>query len=128
VLLPDREVVTVSVKKNANTDQVYTAVVEKIKMRKDVAKYFALFEIVEYNFGMFASQPTLSRTDVCFFSERKLRPNEYPHNLYTQNYSTATATCLAIRKWMFSLSKELSLSDDQATTFVFWQVRLGANV
>jgi hypothetical protein len=29
---------------------------------------------------------------------------------------------------MFSLSKELSLSDDQATTFVFWQVCLGANV
>jgi Ras association (RalGDS/AF-6) domain len=53
VLLTDREVVTVSVKKNANTEQVYTAVVEKIKMRKDVAKYFALFEIVEYNFGTF---------------------------------------------------------------------------
>jgi sorting nexin-27 len=63
VLLPDREVVTVSVKKNANTDQVYTAVVEKIKMRKDVAKYFALFEIVEYNFGMLASQHTLFHTD-----------------------------------------------------------------
>ncbi|XP_059479043.1 sorting nexin-27 isoform X1 [Neocloeon triangulifer] len=104
VLLPDREVVTVSVKKNANTDQVYAAVVDKIKMRKEVAKFFGLFEIVEYNF------------------ERKLQPNEFPHNLYTQNYSTATATCLAVRKWLFSINKELSLSfDEQATTFIFWQ-------
>jgi hypothetical protein len=55
-------------------------------------------------------------------SERKLQATEYPHNLYIQNYSTATSTCLAVRKWLFSLSKELSLaSDDQAMTFIFWQ-------
>lgn len=55
-------------------------------------------------------------------SERKLQAREYPHNLYIQNYSTATSTCLAVRKWLFSLSRELSLaSDDQAMTFIFWQ-------
>lgn len=62
--------------------------------------------------------------DVCplFCSERKLQATEYPHNLYIQNYSTATSTCLAVRKWLFSLSRELSLaSDDQAMTFIFWQ-------
>lgn len=51
ILLPDREVVTVSVRKNANTEEVYTAITDKIKMSKSTAKYFALFEIVEYNFG-----------------------------------------------------------------------------
>ena len=57
-----------------------------------------------------------------FYSERKLQATEYPHNLYIQNYSTATSTCLAVRKWLFSLSHELSLAaDDQATTFIFWQ-------
>lgn len=57
-----------------------------------------------------------------FYSERKLQATEYPHNLYIQNYSTATSTCLAVRKWLFSLSRELSLAaDDQATTFIFWQ-------
>lgn len=56
------------------------------------------------------------------YSERKLQATEYPHNLYIQNYSTATSTCLAVRKWLFSLSRELSLAaDDQATTFIFWQ-------
>lgn len=72
VLLTDREVVTVSVKKNANTDQVYTAVVEKIKMRKDVAKYFALFEIVEYNFGMFILKDSSGpNTEFVFFFREK---------------------------------------------------------
>lgn len=106
VLLPDRDVVTVSLKKSANADEVYAAVIKKISMNKNTSKYFYLFEIVEYNF------------------ERKLQPNEYPHNLYIQNYSTATSTCLCIRKWLFSISRELSLMNDpQATSFIFWQVR-----
>ncbi|KAF4529317.1 hypothetical protein B566_EDAN011411 [Ephemera danica] len=104
ILLPDRDVITVSVRKTANTEEVYAAVVDKIKMNKGTAKYFALFEIVEYNF------------------ERKLQSNEFPHNLYIQNYSTATATCLAVRRWLFSVNRELSLaSDEQATTYIFWQ-------
>lgn len=51
VLLPDRDVVTVSLKKSANADEVYDAVVKKIAMNKKVSNYFYLFEIVEYNFG-----------------------------------------------------------------------------
>lgn len=58
-------------------------------------------------------------------SERKLQATEYPHNLYIQNYSTATSTCLSIRKWLFSIQKELSLmTDPQATSYIFWQVSL----
>ncbi|XP_071051620.1 sorting nexin-27 isoform X2 [Onthophagus taurus] len=104
VLLPDREVITVTLRKSANADDVYDMVVKKINMNKSTAKYFYLFEIVEYNF------------------ERKLQPTEYPHNLYIQNYSTATSTCLCVRKWLFSLTKELSLMHDvQATHYIFWQ-------
>lgn len=51
VLLPDKEVVTVSVLKSTNADDVYRAVCEKIGLSKSVQKYFYLFEIVEYNFG-----------------------------------------------------------------------------
>lgn len=53
VLLPDKEVVTVSVLKSTNADDVYRAVCEKIGLSKSVQKYFYLFEIVEYNFGKF---------------------------------------------------------------------------
>lgn len=49
--MPDREVVTVTLKRSANADEVYAAVVKKIGMSKKVAKYFFIFEIVEYNFG-----------------------------------------------------------------------------
>lgn len=42
---------TVSLKKSANADEVYEAVVKKIGMNKKVSRYFYLFEIVEYNFG-----------------------------------------------------------------------------
>lgn len=104
VLLPDRTTVVVNVRKNSSTEEVYQAVVEKIGMSKDILQYFALFEIVEYGF------------------ERKLQPNEFPHNLYIQNYSTATSTCLLIRKWLFTLDREIELSEDNmAATFFFWQ-------
>ncbi|XP_063223206.1 sorting nexin-27 isoform X2 [Bacillus rossius redtenbacheri] len=110
ILLPDRELVVVTVKKSASTEEVYRAVVDKICMNKNTAKYFYLFEIVEYNF------------------ERKLQPAEFPHNLYIQNYSTATATCLCVRKWLFSPACELALgTDEQATVFVFWQAVDEAN-
>lgn len=53
ILLPDREVITVNVRKNSNADEVYAAAVEKIKMSNSCAIHFYLFEIVEYNFGEF---------------------------------------------------------------------------
>jgi len=43
--------VTVTLKRSANADEVYAAVVKKINMNKKVSRYFYLFEIVEYNFG-----------------------------------------------------------------------------
>ncbi|XP_072938444.1 sorting nexin-27 [Epargyreus clarus] len=105
VLLPDKEVVTVSVLKSTNADDVYRAVCEKIGLSKAVQKYFYLFEIVEYNF------------------ERKLQPNECPHSLYIQNYSTASSSCLSVRKWLFNPERELSVGkeDPKANAFIFWQ-------
>jgi sorting nexin-27 len=104
VLLPDRAIVTVSIKRNATTEQVYQGVVKKLAMCSETAEHFALFELEEYNF------------------ERKLQANEFPHNLYIQNYSTATATCITLRKWLFSIDKEMSLCDDSMPlNFFFWQ-------
>ncbi|XP_064475115.1 sorting nexin-27-like [Ornithodoros turicata] len=105
VLLPDRTTVVVNVRKNSNTEEVYQAVVEKIGLHQEVSRYFALFEIVEYGF------------------ERRLSPNEFPHHLYIQNYSTATATCLLVRKWLFSKDTEVRLANlhPMAATFFFWQ-------
>ncbi|XP_022693405.1 sorting nexin-27-like isoform X3 [Varroa jacobsoni] len=105
VLLPDRITVVVSVRKNSQSTEVYDAVMAKSGVSIDVAKYFALFEIVEFGF------------------ERKLLSSEFPYNLYIQNYSTATATCLVVRKWLFSLKLEVRLAEslDTARSWLFWQ-------
>ena len=59
----------------------------------------------------------------CMFSERRLQSSEFPHNLYMQNYSTASATCVCLRKWLFSLKCEKTLyQDEQTLTFLYHQV------
>ena len=59
---------------------------------------------------------------MCICIERKLQVHEIPHNIYIQNYSTASATCLALRRWLFSPQAELALSrNDLISTYLFWQ-------
>jgi len=55
---------------------------------------------------------------------RKLAPNEFPHKLYVQNYTSAVpGTCLTIRKWLFTTEEEALLNDnDLAVTYFFHQV------
>lgn len=105
VMLPDRSTIVIKTKKNSTTVQVYQQVIQAINLSREAAPYFALFEIVEYHF------------------ERMLRPDEFPHNLYIQNYSTATPTCLLLRKWLFTLEREVQLSsiDSLAESFFFHQ-------
>lgn len=54
--------------------------------------------------------------------ERKIQPNEVAHQLYVQNYRTASASCLCIKRWLFNPAVEIRLieSDNLAATFVFW--------
>ncbi|XP_010565151.1 PREDICTED: sorting nexin-27 isoform X2 [Haliaeetus leucocephalus] len=105
VALPDITTVTVRVKKNSTTDQVYQAVAVKVGMDSITANYFALFEVINHSFV------------------RKLAPNEFPHKLYVQNYTSAVpGTCLTIRKWLFTTEEEVLLNDnDLAVTYFFHQ-------
>ncbi|XP_010162481.1 sorting nexin-27, partial [Antrostomus carolinensis] len=50
VALPDITTVTVRVKKNSTTDQVYQAVAAKVGMDSITANYFALFEVINHSF------------------------------------------------------------------------------
>ena len=56
------EVIAVSVCKTLSTPDVYNATVEKICLVKHAAQYFAIFEIVEYNFGVTLISFTKSNT------------------------------------------------------------------
>ncbi|KAJ8273499.1 hypothetical protein GJAV_G00102270 [Gymnothorax javanicus] len=96
VALPDKTAVCVRLPKNSTTDQVYQAVVMKVGMDSITASYFALFEVINHSFM------------------RKLAPNEFPHKLYVQNYTSAVpGTCLTLRKWLFTIEEEVLLNDNE---------------
>ncbi|XP_027563799.1 sorting nexin-27-like, partial [Neopelma chrysocephalum] len=61
--------------------------------------------------------------DSMFFPVRKLAPNEFPHKLYVQNYTSAVpGTCLTLRKWLFTPAEEELLNDnDLAVAYFFHQ-------
>ncbi|XP_033634276.1 sorting nexin-27-like [Asterias rubens] len=105
VLVPDRSQITVTVRRNNTTPDVYHAVVHKIGLSREVADYFALFEIQE-DFT------------------RKLAVTEFPHNLYIQNYtkSSTSQSCIGLGRWIFSPQQELFLNHDEiAMNFLYWQ-------
>ncbi|XP_039885735.1 sorting nexin-27b isoform X3 [Simochromis diagramma] len=81
------------------------AVVMKLEMDSVTASYFALFEVINHTFV------------------RKLAPNEFPHKLYVQNYTSAIpGTCLTLRKWLFTTEEEILLNDNQlAVNYFFHQ-------
>jgi sorting nexin-27 len=92
-------------KRTASADDVYNALIEIIDLDKDLVKYFYLFEIIDYSF------------------DRKLRANECPHLIYTQNYSTSLATCIAMKRWYFNLKVESILAKNtQTLNFLYYQV------
>uniref|UniRef100_A0A1A7XI24 Sorting nexin-27 n=1 Tax=Iconisemion striatum TaxID=60296 RepID=A0A1A7XI24_9TELE len=105
IAMPDKTTLTVRVRKNATTDQVYQAVVMKLGTDSVTASCFALFEVINHTFV------------------RKLAPNEFPHKLYIQNYTSAIpGTCLTLRKWLFTTEEEILLSDNQlAVSYFFHQ-------
>nr|XP_027202465.1 sorting nexin-27-like [Dermatophagoides pteronyssinus] len=107
ILLPNRTAITITVKKNSCTKDVYDAIIEKINLSPEIARYFAIFEIVEQGF------------------ERKLQSNEFPYNLYIQNIqnTSAASTCLMMKKWFFYLPTEIELCSrqDLLETFFFYQ-------
>ncbi|CAF0961943.1 unnamed protein product [Didymodactylos carnosus] len=47
--------------------------------------------------------------EVYIEKKRKLRSNEYPHQIYVQNCCTSNTTCLSLRKFVFSPSAEIVL-------------------
>lgn len=67
---------------------------------------------------------SLSSPLILSHSVRKLAPNEFPHKLYVQNYTSAIpGTCLTLRKWLFTTEEEILLNDNQlAVNYFFHQV------
>ena len=105
------QIVAIKTKRNADANEVFRLVAQKIGLLPENWEFFALFEIVEHNF------------------ERKIQSTEFPHSLYIANYSTAAATCLTLRKWLFHPKVESELNSDQvALSILFHQARVATKI
>ena len=62
--------------------------------------------------------------------DRKLQDNEFPHQLYVQNYSTkggASDSCILLKKWIFSRTHDVQASTESVVQNLFYhQVSLFA--
>lgn len=103
----------------------------RLNVSDEISKYFYLFELIEHNFGKFGRNRTIFYLKIyvnCVFFclERKLRSDEFPHALYIQNYSSAAATCILFKKWLFNVSKEIDLCEKDLFfgDICYWEVRL----
>ena len=95
MIVMTEQIVAIKTRRNATANEVFRQVAQKIGLLPENWEFFALFEIVEHNF------------------ERKICTTEFPHSLYIANYSTAAATCLTLRKWLFHPKVEAELYSDQ---------------
>lgn len=111
VLLPDGGNVCVSIRRNSSTSLLFALLARKLNMSRDMALSCAIFETMEHSF------------------ERKLLDGESPHQLYIQNYSCASSSCLVLRKWIFDIDRERQLcqKDPLFRQFVFHQAVADVN-
>ena len=55
--------------------------------------------------------------------DRKIQENEFPHQLYVQNYSSkggASDSCILLKKWIFSRTHEVPASTDSVVQNLFY--------
>uniref|UniRef100_A0A1I7XP05 PDZ domain-containing protein n=1 Tax=Heterorhabditis bacteriophora TaxID=37862 RepID=A0A1I7XP05_HETBA len=105
VIMPDLTSLTLTIRRNASTSLLFAMLMRKLNMSRDMAHCCALFETMEQGF------------------ERKLLEGESPHSLYVQNYSSASSSCLILRKWVFDIEREryMCKKDPLFLQFVYYQ-------
>lgn len=106
VLLPDQTVRAFQVPRTCTAATLFELLIDTLPIERTLfASFFALFETLEPGFA------------------RRIRPDECVHALYVRNYSTAAASCLTVRKWLFDVTIERAQlgRDDMAEQFLFWQ-------
>ncbi|EYC38058.1 hypothetical protein Y032_0745g1999 [Ancylostoma ceylanicum] len=125
VLLPDGGHACVNIRRNSSTSLLFALLARKLNMSRDMALSCAIFETMEQSFALSC---LLIQTIACV-TERKLLDGESPHQLYIQNYSCASSSCLVLRKWIFDPDRERQLcqKDPLFRQFVFHQAVADVN-
>ena len=110
ILLPEKQYINVTIERGYTAARVLSAVVAKLNLAPEAEKYFAIFEIMEHDFM------------------RKLHEGEFPHQLYIHTYNTIGETCIAFRKWMFSINREIQFdSNEKVFSLIYSQAKEDVN-
>ena len=100
-----RSIRTVQVDRNGQVEQVLNLILTSLQVPLTQHEHFALFETIDNNF------------------ERKLSAEECPFAIYVANFSTASATCLVLKPFVFTISIiEDMISDLTLLDLIFHQV------
>ncbi|CAD6196177.1 unnamed protein product [Caenorhabditis auriculariae] len=91
VLLPDGAPLSVRTRRSVSTSLFFSMAQRRLQMTREASAACAIFELLDSGF------------------ERKVMDAESIHGLYTQNYSSASSSCLLIKKWLFDVERERSL-------------------
>ena len=131
-MLPNQSCLTINIKRNQQTSEVIDIVLQKLQIPTKLTRNFGIFETVENNFGKILvsilkkRQISLMIIDAFFFLnlERKLSSDECPFAVYVANFSTASATCLCLKPFIFSMKlvEAMIQSDLKILDLMFFQV------
>ena len=128
-MLPNQSCLTINIKRNQQTSEVIDIVLQKLQIPIKLTKHFGIFETVENNFGKILvsilKKRQISVIYAFFFNlERKLSPDECPFAVYVANFSTASATCLCLKPFIFSMKlvEAMIQSDLKILDLMFFQV------
>ena len=106
VMLPNQSCLTINIMRNQQTSEILELILQKLQIPNKLIPHFGIFETMENNF------------------ERKLSHEECPFAVYVANFSTASATCLCLKPFIFStkLVEAMIQSDLKILDLIFYQV------
>merc|ERR1719219_77801 len=93
-MLPNQSCLTINIKRNQQTSEVLLILLQHLQIPTKLGRHFGIFETVENTF------------------ERKLSPDECPFAVYVANFSTASATCIIMKPFIFSIQLMQSIVAD----------------
>ena len=112
VMLPNQTCKTIKIDRSLQTTVVLRQILESLQIESKYHCHFGLFETIENTF------------------ERKLSPDECPFAVYVANFSTASATCIIMKPFIFSiqLMQSIVADDLKIMDLVFHQVIFQSNL
>lgn len=91
LMLPDGSPITIRTRRSITSSLFFTSAQRRLKMSREGAAACSIFELLDNSF------------------ERKVSESESVHELYTHNYSSASSSCLLLRKFIFDIDRERAL-------------------